>query len=1680
MNELTKKGYGKILAFMLAMMVAFTYSTPISAFAEVKGNSAEIVNGGGDSFYDKNGKSVPDWNSAAVGLSKKITKLSGDNEFQIDLKVQTKSEVQTVTKENDAAVTLVMDVSRSMVDNKDGGKTRLAASKDAAMDFLRTYVKDAGNARRMVSVVMFGTNGKTVSGWVDANGKNDQISDAAKNAINGVNNGFTLQYSKKVEKSFIEWERHTFHRDWWWCTYEGCPDNARHDEYQNGTLGQTHTHEVNQDAQLKDDGGTNFEAGMMLAKNIMADGLKKGGSIDGVAKKSVVVLTDGQPTSAINSSSSSMSYILGTGGSSTNDEDLDEVDGIVSALKGMGSSVYSITYAFDSDSFDLYNNKGYYYTTKNIINWLKNEVGVTENYKASNLSGLLKAFENINDKIDNTVTSNGLKVTDPMGPQYILFMSGDDRDSATFSGNTLVWKPNDGDLVKTDADGGKTYTYSYKIKLDTAAEGFKEDTEYNTNGRTTLDYKYGDEVAFKTVDFSIPSVEGKVPEVPYTIEYYKWDKGAKAFPAEPTKTVDGGKVKLWTVINAPKDYAAEYNSDNYHFAEGSGTLQITASLNGNVIKLYYMPDMANVTVKHYYKTDVINADGSETPAADYVLNNTVPNENLYAGDKFEATPVSELDGVKYTLNAKSDNTVISPLPKGSSTINLYYDGKKDNRKTTSIVVNRIYKTGKWVINETTGRYEEAFDTGTPQKYEDNNDVKAHSTYATSTTNGVKDGYVYEGTDNGSYDAEKNQVTLKLSENENIINETFVKHAEKSELTPAKVVVKHNYYLTEKKIVNGNLVTVIPETPVTVEDKSNDYYVGEHFTPKEQTVNDGITYEADKTNTDKLKTYELSAGTLEINLNYVQTKAPTATTVTVNHIYRTYETVCKEIDNGDGTFTTKKEVVEKEDGRTSEEINKIEISNIEEKLYEGFVYTANKDGEYKGKTYTFNSKDSKNATMTLAASGNVVDLYYDATEDNREAADIQVSHIYITKLTTVEDGKVITKEVLDSTGIVDKDTDVYHGKAGDEFTITLHKDNGGKTYTLRDKDVPEKVTLKPGTNKTIEIVYEREASDLKASALKVIHKYVDKVMTVVDGVAGYYDEGTATVAEVSDFTVNNGQKLPEKVYAGEKYSVDLAPVHDGVTYTPDSKNPVTDITLADSEAGSSLEYKYINEKELPKTSVTVNHHYSYKHIDSLGKESTTTDDTKVEMPAPYVGTNVKVTAAEAGYSFNNVTVGGTDSYTKDAQNDISMTVSNAAVTVDYYYTKTTDNSVKASWKVNHYYRTLDWNDSNDKQYALDDTVTQSGSGYATLTLKGMPNLKPDDKGNATYTLDKANTTAKDGFSEGYTITLSEGQNEINFYYTQKIDSRVATVVKVIHNYYKHDTSGLVPDSAKSATVSGAAVETLPGVLAGSYEEVFTGKEQGAWVGNKFTADKRYTYGEGENQLTYKFKDANPENASIDSLKLASADDSNVVVLNYVYDYDASENVIMKINYVYRTNDTYTGKTTEDIQAVNAKFGNEQFGTWDKTDKTFKAKEMTKSGFTRVTSDKNMTVKYSAGTNEITVVYENNVSSAPSGGGSHKPSNPTNPTNPTNPDVTIPDENVPLTDKVATDGAVIIGDEEVPLANKPDGKDTNTKAILDEKTPLANLPKTGGAGMAGFFGFGAAIMALGAVLRRKAEK
>ena len=421
-----------------------------------------------------------------VKVSKIIAPTDTENVFDITVQAVTSEDLKKVEISPDAAVVLVMDVSNSMddwvwIDRK--LTTRLAAAKQAAKKFVTSYVKDAGTSKRWVSLVTFGSDANTVLPWTNANGGNNLVSEDVINAING-----------KVS--------------------------------------------INDDK-----GGTNIEAGLMLARNLLKDD-----KLSDVSSVYVVMLTDGVPTFHVKNDSNRTDYIQGQrgGGDHATWSDYKDVPTVANAIKEK-ATLYTISFATNG-----------WVGGKSIQAWLSSFAD--QNFDATDGDELTLSFDNIAQIIENS--AKAWITTDPMG-EHILFDTDFNADSFNVTGGeavhsydpdtqTITWNLRKDPTYTTSEKNGQTlhtYTMTYRVILDTSA-GVEAEKAYPTNGTTSLTYML---TTNGEVDPSLYTVNYKVPEV-------------KAFfgTLQFTKTTEDGRTPLagaeftlsGTVTGSGKTYRA--------------------------------------------------------------------------------------------------------------------------------------------------------------------------------------------------------------------------------------------------------------------------------------------------------------------------------------------------------------------------------------------------------------------------------------------------------------------------------------------------------------------------------------------------------------------------------------------------------------------------------------------------------------------------------------------------------------------------------------------------------------------------------------------------------------------------------------------------------------------------------------------------------------------------------------------------------------------------------------------------------------------------------------------------------------------------------------------------------------------------------------------------------------------
>ena len=379
----------KMLAKLLAFGLGISLLMPAAMVAEAGdgiNSDVQIVQTGEKIYYLASGEEASADNFD-VWTSKTIAGTDKEDEFEITLQVG--STVKAVP--DDVAVVLVMDVSGSMNQNAYGqyyeyyygpnnykqveDKKRIDYAKEAAEAFVTNLVAGAGDRQRMVSIVEFGNNAKTVLDWTDAN-QNGQLNPEVKNAIDDVKINFvydqkevsaklkeatlvssvssgdvvsggnvvTVKYCLYTDEDgnkcplteehghckicgLVEAHQH--------CTYEGCDKTEEHthteDVYDGDTLSGPMTDRVLQSIQKI---ATNMEGGLMLTRNLLNKGLAENGPIEGIDNVYVILLSDGQPTAYVASrdySADETGFAIGTigegtyDGSFTNWEDIEDI-----------------------------------------------------------------------------------------------------------------------------------------------------------------------------------------------------------------------------------------------------------------------------------------------------------------------------------------------------------------------------------------------------------------------------------------------------------------------------------------------------------------------------------------------------------------------------------------------------------------------------------------------------------------------------------------------------------------------------------------------------------------------------------------------------------------------------------------------------------------------------------------------------------------------------------------------------------------------------------------------------------------------------------------------------------------------------------------------------------------------------------------------------------------------------------------------------------------------------------------------------------------------------------------------------------------------------------------------------------------------------------------------------------
>ena len=582
----------RIFALIMSLCLALSL-LPSSVFAE---NESDVVYGkygSGSTWTQETGNAgsseYTDKNGNTVTLSKKATPL-GDNTYRIDLEVKTTQTTPT-TPPGAAATVLVLDTSGSMDYCAECGQKNYHASgcehyQEPDWDnwFPDNSVKT--EETRLAAAKTAATN----------------FLDSYKGDTAGV--GRYVSLVSFAGSASVK------------CDWQDVSTTAGYNAV------------VRAIRSLSANGGTNLDAGLKNAANQFTKSAVSGISKD---SRNVIALTDGAPTK-------SASHGNGTNGSwAINNETAN-----TAATLRTAASVYTV--CFGAAGQDTYPGGSTVdvFLEKNIATPATADTKYA--YNAADSSELNAAFKAITTSITTGISSG--TVSDPMGPN----ISVKEKPEAfrTEDGKAYTWELANG--VKS-TDGSKTtYTYqlSYKVKLDTTGEGFKENDYYPTNGKTT--FTSGD----KTFEFPVPGVKGTIPS--YQVKYeYKGDvpTGALAqLPADETH-------KMHTDVTV----AAEPKLDSYVFS-GWTTTDAAVSSDGK----FKMPGQ-NVTLTGSW---TLRSDLSYT--VNYYWNGTtdmVAPSKTVGGQTFGAI-VTEKPAAIDGYTAVSADSKSLTIGTGKNVINFYY------------------------------------------------------------------------------------------------------------------------------------------------------------------------------------------------------------------------------------------------------------------------------------------------------------------------------------------------------------------------------------------------------------------------------------------------------------------------------------------------------------------------------------------------------------------------------------------------------------------------------------------------------------------------------------------------------------------------------------------------------------------------------------------------------------------------------------------------------------------------------------------------------------------------------------------------------------------------------------------------------------------------------------------------
>jgi len=665
---MAKKIFNKrTLAALLTLVMVFNL-TGIGVFAAEETSGPALVQNFQDTYYKQDGSagSANDWE---IHLSKTAAPTAQDNIYSITVKVETKDTFTQIAGTTDGAAVLVLDVSNSM-NTKESGcvhegceagkndavhcvnysrryfwkdscrhcdqteaqheahhayteKTQLDSLKAAVAGFLDAFAEGAQSGeKRLISVVVFGTEAKTIQTWVDVSSANAR--EDLKALINSLSTG----------------------------------DGAY--------LGRSYLF----------NGGTNMEGGLVLGRNLL-----KQDAVAAIpaANRSLILFSDGAPTASVSNANSTATDSIGYGGNDTGSRtDSVDYDDIASILSSISAAKIAVAYNYndnlgildvppftrvinsgaDSLSVDLQGEASKVITNKTNASTVTDPMGtgvsmvtVTTNYSAAtNHWDLSKVIPTVANGITTYIINYQVEIdpeavaADPNYPAY---------------------------TVLTPANGETTLNYTYGENATPVSAAFNEPSIRGIRS-FTVSYEYVGEVPAGAPE--VPADQTykagqlvQVAAVPVLANYTfsGWSKQDFVMPAEDVVIIGS-----WTE-NAKYDYTLIYDANfetdprtraDFENVIGTYATYHSLAVDGNHFDrpnytfigwntesdgsgTAYAPAQA-ITLTAEDNTEILYAQWREYPKYDYTL---IYNAN-FGGNETKADP-DNISGIYATSHS---------------------------------------------------------------------------------------------------------------------------------------------------------------------------------------------------------------------------------------------------------------------------------------------------------------------------------------------------------------------------------------------------------------------------------------------------------------------------------------------------------------------------------------------------------------------------------------------------------------------------------------------------------------------------------------------------------------------------------------------------------------------------------------------------------------------------------------------------------------------------------------------------------------------------------------------------------------------------------------------------------------------------------------------------------------------